>query len=67
MKVEEVTSKPLDARMHIADRASENIARAQADSSRAAAAAPVVSAVLEQAAGTPAEQSEKGRIVRTVA
>lgn len=67
MKVEEVTSTTLDARMHIADRANENIARAQADSFRTAAAAPVVSAVLEQAAGTPAEQSEKGRIVRTVA
>lgn len=67
MKVEEVTSRPLEARMHAADRADGNVASAQADSFRAAAAAPVVSAVLEQAAGTPAELSEKGRIIRTVA
>jgi len=67
MKVDDVTSKSLEARMHIADRANETIAKAQADSSKAAAAAPVVSAVLEQTAGTPAELSEKGRIVRTVA
>lgn len=67
MKVEEVTSKTLEARMHVADRASENIAMAQADNVLAVAAQPVVSAVLEQAAGTPAELSEKGRIVRAVA
>lgn len=67
MKVEEITSKTLEARMHVADRADGNVARAQADSFKAAAAAPVVPAVLEQAAGTPAELSEKGRIIRTVA
>lgn len=67
MKVEEIASRPLETRTHIADRTDGNVARAQADSFKAAAAAPVVSAVLEQAAGTPAELSEKGRIVRTVA
>ena len=41
MKVEEVTSRPLEARMHVADRADGNVASAQADSFRAAAAAPV--------------------------
>ncbi|MFP5222312.1 MAG: hypothetical protein ACLGSA_08490 [Acidobacteriota bacterium] len=67
MKTEEVTSKTLEARMHITGRVNENIAKAQADSARAVAAEPLVSAVREHAAGTPAEQSEKGRVVRTVA
>lgn len=67
MKVEEVTSKTLEARMHITDRVNENIAKAQAASARAVAAEPPVSAVREHAAGTPAELSEKGRIVRSVA
>lgn len=67
MKVEEVTGKTPEARMQVADWMSGNIAKAQADTFLAVAAQPVVSAVLEQTAGTPAELSEKGRIVRVVA
>lgn len=67
MKAEEVTSKTLEARMHIVDRVNENIARVQARDVQAVLAEPAVSAVREHAAGTPAEQSEKGRIVRSVA
>ena len=67
MKVEEVSSATPEARMHVANRVSENVAMAQADNSQAVAAQPVVSAVREHAAGTPAELSEKGRIVRAVA
>ena len=66
MKVEDVSSKTLEARMHITDRVNENIAKGQARAVQAVAAEPLVSAVRENAAGTPAEQSEKGRIVRTV-
>jgi len=53
--------------MYVANQVSENAAMAQADNSQAVAAQPVVSAVREHAAGTPAELSEKGRIVRAVA
>jgi len=65
MKTEQVTSKMLEERMHIGSRAAAAITENHA-AARAVSVEPVQSAVRPGDAGTLAEQSDKGRIVRAV-
>lgn len=66
MKPAEVTSKMLEERMHIGSRAAEAFTQGRAAEARAVSVEPVQSAVRPADAGTLAEQSDKGRIVREV-
>lgn len=64
MTVETVDSKSLELRMHLAARAKENIDAARPRET--VASVQVQPAVRQAQAGTPAEESEKGRIIRSV-